>query len=392
MAVVLPPKLTYPLVCTVSTLYRKSMALPSDGVCDYLFYDSLYKDNMNIFTEPLSNDLYDFLKRAGQHKTTEFGLSFDYENQLFQSDYNTSAFQALVADVANEGVLHLGILNMLNDTTDNATMDQALHILLKFEEYMAPTRTAARYRITALGLSVDVPKVFTWYRERFQKIYLPHLIVAVSHFSYRDADRPDCEIMPPSILRHPNHVTLHYGHTLLLSVSHVTSLARKHLQTSGTVSVTMKGRWYQPKYSDASYADLIGTSAYYEDCAAFYGDQDIAPATVCQTSTDPIKKNYQYDKVAQAGISFDKELGRTLTLETERSLRVKLCGLKKVQLRTTFSIAVYDIDFDAPGPACAQLNITGPYRRLQLIHNIRDFFRDLFRKSGDESQCLKVTI
>ncbi|XP_037526273.1 uncharacterized protein LOC119403406 [Rhipicephalus sanguineus] len=260
---VLPAKLTFPLVCTVSTSYRQSTALPSDGVCDYLFYDSLYKGNANAFTEPLGPDVNDFVQRAGQHRTTEFGLSFASDNSRFVRDYDTPAFEAKVADVANRGVSHLGILNMLNDTTDNATFEQALRILLKFEQYTASTATAARYPITALGVSVDVPKVFDWYRERLNTeklkamlaalrscfdeprvvtalqssadgpsdgadevlelhisvalwttIYLPHLIVALSHFSYRDADRADCQIMPPTISRYPNHAKLLYGHTL----------------------------------------------------------------------------------------------------------------------------------------------------------------------------------
>ncbi|KAL1439459.1 hypothetical protein MTO96_010204 [Rhipicephalus appendiculatus] len=165
---VLPAKLTFPLVCTVSVAYRQSTGLPSDGVCDYLFYDSLYKGSANAFTDPLGPDVNDFVQRAGQHRSTEFGLSFASDNSRFVSDYATPAFAAKVADVANRGVSHLGILNMLNDTTDNATFEQALRILLKFEQYAASTATAARYPITALGVSVDVPKVFNWYRERLQ--------------------------------------------------------------------------------------------------------------------------------------------------------------------------------------------------------------------------------
>ncbi|KAH6941987.1 hypothetical protein HPB50_026513 [Hyalomma asiaticum] len=320
------------------------------------------------------------------------------------SDYATPAFEAKVADVASRGVSHLGILNMLNDTTDNATFEQALRILLKFEQYSASTATAARYPITALGVSVDVPKVFDWYRERLKTIYLPHLIVAVSHFSYRDADRPDCQIMPPTISRFPNHVKLLYGHTLVndfyvactrpgqhQSVAQLIKLVSNKLRTSGTVSVTLKGRWYQPKYADPSNPD-IGNFSYYVNCTAFQGDQDVAPASVCQTSTAAIKSNYKYDSGPQAGISFDKQLRRTLTLETEESLREKLCDLKRALVGIEFSIAVYDVDFDAGGPACSSLTISGPYRRLQMIHNLRNFFRDRYRHFTHHPQCLNVTV
>nr|XP_054920353.1 uncharacterized protein LOC129381478 [Dermacentor andersoni] len=109
-------------------------------------------------------------------------------------------------------------------------------------------------------------------------------------------------------------------------------------------------------------------------------------------SLNAIKNNYRYDKANKAGISYDKGELRTLTLETEQSLREKLCDLKTSQLRMEFSIAVYDIDFDATGPACPALTISGPYRRLQMVHKLRNFFRDRFRKSTHASECKSIKL
>ncbi|KAL1445842.1 hypothetical protein MTO96_044780, partial [Rhipicephalus appendiculatus] len=113
---------------------------------------------------------------------------------------------------------------------------------------------------------------------------------------------------------------------------------------------------------------------------------------VCQTSTAAIKSNYRYESGPQAGISFDKQLRRTLTLETENSLREKLCDLKRDIVGIEFSIAVYDVDFDAAGPACSSLTILGSYRRLQMIHKLRNFFRDRFRHQSQHAQCLAISV
>ncbi|KAL3208038.1 hypothetical protein MRX96_052603 [Rhipicephalus microplus] len=148
----------------------------------------------------------------------------------------------------------------------------------------------------------------------------------------------------------------------------------------------MKGRWYQPKYPDPLNPD-IGNFSYYENCTTFQGNQDIVPAAVCQSSTAAIKNNFKYDSGSLAGISFDKQLRRTLTLETEGSLREKrdLVGIE-------FSIAVYDVDFDAAGPACSPLTVLGPYRRLQMIQKLRNFFRDHFRHRSQHAQCLAIPL
>ncbi|XP_072141252.1 uncharacterized protein [Dermacentor andersoni] len=109
-------------------------------------------------------------------------------------------------------------------------------------------------------------------------------------------------------------------------------------------------------------------------------------------SLDTIENNYRYEKEPQAGISFDKGLPRTLTLETEKSLKDKLCELKKNHLRVDFSLAVYDIDFDAPDVLCSTLTIRGPYRRLKMVQKLRNFFRDRFRRATQISECKNIRV
>lgn len=70
-----PPMPRVPLVCTYSKEFSDEMMFPQDGLCDVIFYDSLYCNNENKFADPPSSDLSDFLDLSTGLKKTEFGIS-----------------------------------------------------------------------------------------------------------------------------------------------------------------------------------------------------------------------------------------------------------------------------------------------------------------------------
>ncbi|XP_077489274.1 uncharacterized protein LOC144100113 [Amblyomma americanum] len=106
--------------------------------------------------------------------------------------------------------------------------------------------------------------------------------------------------------------------------------------------------------------------------------------------TAAIKRNYAYYLGPKIGVSFDKQLERTLVLETQQSLVEKLCELRQTHFTTPYSIAAYDIDYDA-GTGCVELTVGGAFRRLRLLRSLRDFFRDRFRDPSLYGLCLQVS-
>ncbi|KAL1448502.1 hypothetical protein MTO96_044047 [Rhipicephalus appendiculatus] len=82
-ATVAQPLPAYSYICTVSAPVRGGKGyLPPDGMCDYLFFDSLYKN----FKSSLLNgiDLMEFdpqfiVYQAARYSSTQFGLSFSPE-------------------------------------------------------------------------------------------------------------------------------------------------------------------------------------------------------------------------------------------------------------------------------------------------------------------------
>lgn len=54
------------------------MEFPEDGLCDVIFYDSLYCNDENAFLDSPSSDLSEFLDLLKGFKKTAFGISVSY--------------------------------------------------------------------------------------------------------------------------------------------------------------------------------------------------------------------------------------------------------------------------------------------------------------------------
>ncbi|XP_075529960.1 uncharacterized protein LOC142563290 [Dermacentor variabilis] len=68
-----------PLVCAVSNEFSESDNLPPDGLCDLLFFDSLYRDGRNLVGGPYEGGFERFLKLGRQMRATGVGVSFDMQ-------------------------------------------------------------------------------------------------------------------------------------------------------------------------------------------------------------------------------------------------------------------------------------------------------------------------
>ncbi|XP_075726462.1 uncharacterized protein LOC142768376 [Rhipicephalus microplus] len=80
IATVAEPMPSYSYVCTVSQPVRENVSyLPSDGMCDYIFYDSLYKDGNNRLLGgigALEPGTQFFIDQAPKYRRSHFGVSF----------------------------------------------------------------------------------------------------------------------------------------------------------------------------------------------------------------------------------------------------------------------------------------------------------------------------
>ncbi|XP_037505178.1 uncharacterized protein LOC119381422 [Rhipicephalus sanguineus] len=85
-------------------------------------------------------------------------------------------------------------------------------------------------------------------------------------------------------------------------------------------------------------------------------------------SDQELSKNYLYNSKLHVSFTYSQTSGVTVTFDSERALRSKICDTKPNAVSLPYHIAAYDIDYDASwSSACVFLTLRGPYHRLKLL-------------------------
>ncbi|KAH7939361.1 hypothetical protein HPB52_011404 [Rhipicephalus sanguineus] len=127
------PMPSYSYVCTVTQPVRQNEGyLPSDGMCDYFFYDSLYKDGKNNLLGgigALEQVVQYFIGQAPKYSKTQFGFSFAPEPLLLRVDYKDPRFNGVIDTIWDSGVSHFGFLDLYKQYTQHGHVTEALTVL-----------------------------------------------------------------------------------------------------------------------------------------------------------------------------------------------------------------------------------------------------------------------
>ncbi|XP_037505789.1 uncharacterized protein LOC119382129 [Rhipicephalus sanguineus] len=107
--------------------------------------------------------------------------------------------------------------------------------------------------------------------------------------------------------------------------------------------------------------------------------QQLGRCAVAEVCSGRASGQYRYDQKYMSGVFTNST--HALTLETEQSIKAKLCAIKAKYLNIAFGISVYDIDADMEDKSCAQVEYTGRYKRLKLLKRIRDFLKGYTAKN-----------
>ncbi|KAL3197242.1 hypothetical protein MRX96_014850 [Rhipicephalus microplus] len=118
------------LICTIGTKLTGPEVVPDDRLCDYLFYDSVYKKGPTLF-DPNNLDpaLKIFLDSVSDYKFTEFGIGFAYKHiQQLKSELSTkdSAVPLVLKHFFDIGICHFGILDTPSDGLDKSSLQAML--------------------------------------------------------------------------------------------------------------------------------------------------------------------------------------------------------------------------------------------------------------------------
>ncbi|XP_077491666.1 uncharacterized protein LOC144102230 [Amblyomma americanum] len=120
-----------PLVCTMGSRTSFLQMFPPDGLCEYIFFDSVEKGNRNqlAFPKRWGNDLRIFIAAYARYNTTAFGIGFAYEKaSTLVRQLNTTS-SSLLEPFWRKNIFHFGIVDTATRNAREPDVELALNVL-----------------------------------------------------------------------------------------------------------------------------------------------------------------------------------------------------------------------------------------------------------------------
>ncbi|KAH8037990.1 hypothetical protein HPB51_020510 [Rhipicephalus microplus] len=243
-----------PLLCTIGSGNFTTQMFPHDGLCDYIFYDSIYKRGIKTFHTP---DMLFFIEKRREYSRTTFGIGFTYEHtahvssMISQSKNPDSPF--ILGFFWKERIYHFGVLDTptvgVRDTpwkgSKAANVKNALDLLRIISDFSDYQRLRGRLCLMVLAAGVPNDAWAEFYAARFSPLW-PFIFISVGHYDKGDNTFTDCHVMPPTVLSRPAEVAAEnssYEYDLTSAAAGFDRLVIAGDSSIRATSVTMKGRW-----------------------------------------------------------------------------------------------------------------------------------------------------
>ncbi|KAH7945491.1 hypothetical protein HPB49_011406 [Dermacentor silvarum] len=365
------------LLCTVNHFTNRSVVAPDDGLCDFTFYDSFFKDETYDLAAPYKDSFNHFLELAAHHVKTQ---SRDPINKALSE--NPSKVKADLINLSHRNISHFGCVDIGHVYFGTHNLKRVLSILKRVYDMLKDERVSQHPMYTILTVPMYLPDDGVWLRQLSDALkHSGHTLdglIAVAHLSENDFNAGyACRIVPPMFLNAPNipdnyHKINPYKYSMSLEYAALLKFASKWKPSSTLfVSVPLHGKWYTYD-DDYAFDTLCGV----DEPPSLYG----SVVEVCKNS----EYNTTYVMVPHTGVmSACEKLQRVFTYDDSKSYRYKLCTLKKNLTSLQYGILALGIDLDDTTNRCGQ----GSYDRLRTLRWLVDFFKNSFTSPDAYDQC-----
>ncbi|KAH6938211.1 hypothetical protein HPB50_007761 [Hyalomma asiaticum] len=373
-----PPIVPFPMICVYSDTLLPSTPLPKDGLCDYTFFDSFYKDGTNKIDKDavtsVSLATYLDVSVKSTYAKTQMGIGF--------SQYGASeAVRVINTDEGDDFMLelwkgkklrHYGVLDVDART---ANVNDILRLLqaLRYQQQLSLAEVKSSPKPTAY---IVVGCVIGCNGHSMCSQFPVDLLIARTHLDMRDDHREDCRITGPTVYREPYSI---YQLSMALrwwcaslpcafsSVGHpgfqvdvVKFLHEKRYSFSSSsvaISVTMRARWYSPRDNDSHwYFDWSSFTYKYpypgyepgQPCTGLGNTEHFTSYFyVCTADYHFTERLRQISGDKQFMHTFSESSARVLTFDNDVTIRGKYCDLREILNGVAYGIAIFDADQDA---------------------------------------------
>uniref|UniRef100_A0A131YV15 Chitinase n=1 Tax=Rhipicephalus appendiculatus TaxID=34631 RepID=A0A131YV15_RHIAP len=379
-----------PLLCTMGEEASTVNAFPYDGLCDYIFFDSLYKKGRNWLTrrDTYGSSLNTFIDQHPDYKSTSLGVGFAYGYlSTALDDLSRAKRQNPLEPLWKKDICHVGILDISAMVTQNDTRN-TVAALKAIDSALEVPRQQGRTCISVLSVPespIDYSLEFALHFSHLS--FTPYMILMFSHYRYGDNTLENCAIMPPT--RHPMDlppelIARSYNFDVSTATFSLIEYARKTVHFRGLISVTMKGRWTVPKSRDK--VEFFDACMSDPNSNSFGRYTEVCPATTMkQGQQNAFQLSYSTTHCAM--LAYSPTMNRAFAYDNEFGLAIKLCAAKADNVNLTFGIAAFDIDYDDYDNTCVSLNTYGRHSRLQRLKMVVDYFRSNTGVAYREDAC-----
>ncbi|KAH6924045.1 hypothetical protein HPB50_010838 [Hyalomma asiaticum] len=362
--------------------------LPPDGMCDYLFYDSLYaakNSELTVEFRKLRPGLQHFIQQASNYSKTMFGVSFSPYTTLVNGPDNTTFFKG-IDNLWGYGVSHFGFLGVFGFIEQPEVVKEALTTLKAIHDHLRTKMSSSRPSYYVYGKAYDYV-VNDTELNLMKTIFTPSMFISIAHIFYPSHDVLVCRIMPlamgslpPNLKRGTDYS---FGHTVNESLTVLRRIEKLGINIPTAISFTFRGVYFLPNFTNPSkrrpedFMMFSKCKFFYE--LPYFDDPNKLCGNPNWTSVPP-------------QLAYSIKLRRTITYLTMSTIATMACDAKQFHLNLDFGLVAYDVDADR-APPCKELGFNtqlGIYGRVLKMRELMDFLRAKYKKRSDNSVCKRM--
>lgn len=376
-----PRPLSRALFCTFGTKTTRNTRFPDNGLCDFIFYDSMYKNGYNFVDQknPFTADLEAVFTQAqsGRYTRTQFGLGFAFANLGSLIDYFvfTKRTKDYIVPLLQRGISHLGVIDCPAYAVDRTRVQRVFDSTRLLNQDLEFVRRRGQTAYVVVGV---IPIDSTWMTFlEYKGVEKPHLFISHGYQFIEDWERTPCRATPPTLLAKPPQPQQDI-HDLRDALEGLVEVRAKIPAMSFSLSVTMKGRWSRLLANSPAKA--------FSPCSQV-NPRRPSPSYTAVCNAAPFSRTLQYDNDGYTMRAYDAGTSDLFLYDDERALCEKLCKVKANHTQVVFGLAVYDLEYEDGGNTCSSRNRFGSFSRLKMVARILDFFSSQYTDQAQEGRC-----
>ncbi|KAH6936706.1 hypothetical protein HPB50_020910 [Hyalomma asiaticum] len=384
-----------PLVCVFGNRVDWKMHFPEDGLCDMVFYDSLYVHQGNTFQAGanFTADLRRWLAVVKAYNVTEPGIAVTSMSvEKARHDVSTAKGNATFHQLRASGVRHYGVLDFFpTNLTEPRYVQTVLRLFATLKKMHASHVPKGKSFEQYLALGVVYvkhtdKKVYTAIEKAASKGQI-QLVILRTHLGSRDdAFGGDCRITGSTVWgkpvseQHPSIASSRFMRISLLGESTLSYLRQRRSSFGEStwllMSVSLAGRWYASQ-DGGSGKDAYAVGAKCKQFEFRTGPEELGSRISACTEQHYVA-HVARDKQREVMSTYDGSAGLAFVFDSELTLYAKASAHSVCKARNALKdvrpigLAVFDAELDDWSNTCKSWNKFGNYTLMRTARKTVD--------------------